>query len=120
MKNKLLINHGVFKFIVLFTCFMLAILYNKSKAAAISPAASVKMSVRFSQNKEKRQLNVTVKTDLDKSFQLFVFTTDGILLEKLVVISQKTTTMKALKKGFYMFECFDNDTRMKRGSLIIN
>lgn len=120
MKNKLLINYGVFKFIVLLTCFMPAILYNKSKAANLSPAASVDMTVKFRQNKEKQVLNVTVKTALLKNFQLFVFTTDGILLEKVAVSPQKTTTMKALKKGFYIFECFDNDTRMKRGSLTID
>ena len=38
MKNGLHTNPMMFKMIVLVTCFMLVMLYNKSKAAAYTPA----------------------------------------------------------------------------------
>lgn len=37
MKNGLQINPMLFKMVVLVTCFMLAMLYNKSKAATVQP-----------------------------------------------------------------------------------
>ncbi len=39
MKNGLHINPLLFKMVVLITCFMLAMLYNKSKGADVSAAA---------------------------------------------------------------------------------
>ncbi|MEN9569016.1 MAG: hypothetical protein RL172_247 [Bacteroidota bacterium] len=40
MKNGLHINPVLFKMVILVTCFMLVMLYNKSKAATVSQHAT--------------------------------------------------------------------------------
>jgi hypothetical protein len=45
MKNGLHINPLLFKMVVLVTCFMLVMFYNKSKAADITAAKSLQHTV---------------------------------------------------------------------------
>ena len=121
MKNKLPISIIFFRAILLVTCFMLAILVNKSMASG-SPAhlsASARVAVNFKHNVEKNELKIMVKTATEAVMQLFLFTPDGILIKEVAVSAHTNATVKGIKKGFYLYECFDNDERMKSGSLII-
>jgi hypothetical protein len=45
MKNGLPVNPMMFKMVVLFTCFMLVMIYNKSKAANISAVTYIKGNI---------------------------------------------------------------------------
>ncbi len=49
MKNDLQSNPALFKIVILFTCFMLVLLYNRTKAAAYLPDAK-ELSVSFKQS----------------------------------------------------------------------
>jgi hypothetical protein len=50
---------------------------------------------------------------------LFIFTADGVLVNQVAVSSSKLTITRGLKKGLYLYECFNEDQRMKSGSLLI-
>ena len=120
MKNNLHANPFVFKMIVLFTCFMLVIIYNKSKAAETVPGFSEKkVAVKFKHDNQKQELLVTVTSENVASLQLFIFSPDGELVTETNVNSLAPTTIKNVKRGFYTYECFNKDTRMKQGSFIL-
>ncbi|MEJ7586652.1 MAG: hypothetical protein WKI04_03715 [Ferruginibacter sp.] len=121
MKNNLPASAIIFKTILLVACFMAAILYNKSKAAGLprAPHSTTKVIVNFRNNAEKHELTIRVKSGTDTIMQLFIFTADGILVKEVAVSAQKITTIQSLHKGHYLYECFDNDRRLKSGSLLI-
>ena len=121
MKNKLQTNTILLRIALLITCFMLVILVNKSKASG-SPkrvTASTRVAVNFKHNVQKNELKISVKSATQAIMQLFLFTPDGILIKEVAVSAHMVATVGGLKKGLYLYECFDNDERMKSGSLII-
>lgn len=120
MKNNLQSNTLLLKMILLVTCFMLTILYNQSKAATKLPAAVSKVAVNFKHDVKKKQLKISLRSHSGATMKLFLFSPDGVLIQSVAVSTQKTTTISDVKKGLYFFECFDNDTRMKSGSLRLN
>lgn len=121
MKNNLQTNPILFKMAVLITCFMLVILYNKSKAAeapSVSHAGN-RVSVNFKNDVKKNELSISVKSGTNAVLQLFIFSPDGILVEEVAVSTHKITRVEGLKRGYYLYECFNNDERMKSGNLLI-
>ncbi|MEO6733331.1 MAG: hypothetical protein ABIN01_19060 [Ferruginibacter sp.] len=121
MKKHLQINPVFLRTVVLFASFMLAIVYNKSKAADV-PAilhTSAKVVVNFKHDIAKDELRISIKSSTEVIMQLFIFSPDGILIKEVAVSANKITTIKGLQKGYYQYECFDNDERMKSGSLMI-
>ncbi|MEO5891033.1 MAG: hypothetical protein ABIQ31_12310 [Ferruginibacter sp.] len=121
MKNNLQANPLLFKLIILLACFMLTIVYNQSKAAGV-PArlhTTNKIAVNFKHNSEKNELTIRIKSGTENTLQLFIFTADGILIKEVAVCAHMVTTVKGLGRGQYIYECFDNDERVKSGSLII-
>ncbi|MEO6228911.1 MAG: hypothetical protein ABJB11_19245 [Ferruginibacter sp.] len=117
MKNNIHTNPLLLKMIILITCFMLVMLYNESYATTISPSITDKGIVQFQPNAEKHELNITLisNTKSNEKYQLFIFTTDGILVEETSISTQDMTTIKELKRGYYLYELFDNDTKLKSG-----
>ncbi len=120
MKNNLHTNTFLFKMIFLVSCFILPIIYNQAKAAE-EPANrhSSLVELNFKQDKKKGELSINVKSAKEGNMQFFIFSPDGMLINDINVCLNKTNTITGLKKGFYLYECFDNDNRMKSGSLII-
>jgi hypothetical protein len=100
---------------------MLTIWVNKSKATAIPVAVNTasRVAVNFRHNIAKNELTIIVKSHRQTILQFFLFTPDGILVEKVAVSAQRTAIVLGLKRGLYLYECFDNDERMKSGSLLI-
>ena len=100
---------------------MLTILYNQAKAAKVPVSLHNRtlVELNFKQHKKKDELTIKVKSVREGKVQFFIFSPDGILINEINVYLNKTTTIKGLKKGLYLYECFDNDNRMKSGSLMI-
>jgi hypothetical protein len=121
MKKNLHINPILIKMALLITCFMLVMLYNQSKAAVLPTAiaTSNRVTVNFINDAEKNELTIRVKSRTEAPLQLFIFSIDGILIKEVPVNSRQSTSIKSLKKGLYLFECFDKDERMKSGKLMI-
>jgi hypothetical protein len=121
MKNSLHFNPILLRMVLLIACFMLVIMYNKSKAADIPSFlhSNNKAIVNFKSDAEKNILTISLKSGKEGILQLFIFTAEGILINEAAVSAGKITTVKGLKKGLYFYECFDNNERMKSGSLLI-
>jgi hypothetical protein len=119
MKNNLHVNAILFKLTFLFTCFMLVIIYNKSQASEVSPSSTSKVAINFSNDTKKRELTIKVKANTAANLQLFLFSPEGTLVKEIAVSAQKITTIKSPERGYYLYECFNKDARMKSGSLII-
>ena len=77
------------------------------------------VAVTFENNIEKNELKIKVKSRPGTAMKLFIFTPDGILINGVAVAANEITTVKSLDKGLYLYECFDNDERMKSVSLLI-
>lgn len=118
MKHNLHTNPLLLKFLVLISCFMLAILYNKSQASSW-PVVKSKVAVSFLQRSDSNELNVMVKAASTANLQLYLFNTEGQLVKELTICSKKVTTIKNPGRGCYLYECFKDDTRMTSGSIII-
>ncbi|MEO7768212.1 MAG: hypothetical protein ABIS01_12325 [Ferruginibacter sp.] len=109
------------KMILLFACFVLAAMVNVSKAEETPAVArgNSRLAVNFVQNEQRDELAVSVKSSSKAIMQLFLFSLDGILVKEVAVSTHTITTIKGLKRGYYQYECFNNDERMKSGSLLI-
>jgi len=96
-------------------------MHNKSKAAGTSTIlrSNVKATINFKSNTEKNELTVSLKSNREGIMKLFIFSTEGILINEVAVSARNITTIKGLKKGLYFYECFDNNERMKSGQIII-
>ncbi|MEP7142857.1 MAG: hypothetical protein ABI707_08305 [Ferruginibacter sp.] len=121
MKNELETSPLLFKMILLVTGFMLVMVCSKSMAAALPTAsgASARVAVNFKNDIVKNELRIRVISGTEAVLQLFIFTPDGILIREVAVSAHRKTTIRCLKKGFYLYECFHKDERVKSGSLII-
>ena len=119
MKNNLHTNPLIFKLLVLVTCFMLVILYNKSQASGTWSTAKSRVAISFLQRVESNEVNVTVKGNSSADLQLYLFNTEGRLVKEFTVCCKKVTTITNPGRGCYLYECFKNDTRMSSGSFIL-
>ena len=121
MKNSLHINPLLLRMMLLTACFMLVIMYNKSKAADFPSGLHTnnRATVNFKTDPDKDELSISLKSGREANMQLFIFSPDGILINEVAVSARKTTTIKGLRKGLYFYECFDNNERIKSGRLII-
>jgi hypothetical protein len=120
MRNNLQGNPAILKIIVLLTCFMLVMLYNKSKAADHHPFSTFKkVTVSFSQDVVKNELTVVLKADANKSMKLYFFSAQGKFVKEISIISQQETIVTDLKRGMYLYECFDNELKVKSGKLVL-
>lgn len=121
MKNNLHANPLLYKMILLFTCFMLVILYNKSKAAELPKSlhSNLKATISFKQHIAENSVTVKFKCSTTAPMQLFIFTADGLLIKEVTIETQKLTIIAGLQRGYYLYECFNNDERINAGNLIV-
>lgn len=98
---------------------MLVMLYNKSKAADRHPNLTNKVAVIFKQDVAKKELKVILKANLNNPVEIYFFTVEGRLAKQVTVNSKQETVIKDLKKGTYLYECFNNEVNLKSGKLIV-
>lgn len=118
MKNN--VKVFILKMVLLLGLIML-VLFSQSRAEASRPVElnGSRVAVKFKNDVINDQLTISVKGGNTQVMNLFIFTADGILVNQVVVSSRKLTTTRGLKKGLYLYECFNEDQRMKSGSLLI-
>jgi hypothetical protein len=117
MRNNLQGNPAMLKIIVLITCFMLVLLYNKTKAAT-PPSTFKKISLSFKQ--DKKELKVSLKTATSKTLSLYFFSKQGILVKEVSLSSLHESVITGMKKGTYWYRCFDNELEVNCGKLLLN
>ena len=120
MKNNFYANPLLYKMILLFTCFMLVILYNKSKAEGLPKSlhTNTKAIISFKQHAPENNVVVRFKCNSAAPVQLFIFTADGILIREIAIATPKVT-ITGLQRGYYLYECFNNDERINSGTLTV-
>ena len=118
-KNNLKVYFPLLK-MILFGFFML-LLFSQSRAEASKPVelSGSRVAVKFKNDIKNDQLTISVKGGNTQVMNLFIFTADGVLVNQVAVSSSKLTITRGLKKGLYLYECFNEDQRMKSGSLLI-
>ncbi|UAY51734.1 T9SS type A sorting domain-containing protein [Ferruginibacter albus] len=123
MKQKFHANQAVSKVIILITCFLLVMIYNRSKAGDHDPVftkTSLKKSaVLFKQNADRKELTVLVKADIASPLQLYFFSADGTLIKQIAINKETETTLTDLQKGTYLYQCFSNDYQLQSGKLTL-
>ena len=118
MKNNLKVF--LLKMVLLFGLLML-VLFSQSRAEAPRPVElnGSRVAVKFKNDVINDKLTISVKGGNTQVMNLFIFTADGVLVNQVAVSSSKLTITRGLKKGLYLYECFNEDQRMKSGSLLI-
>jgi len=119
MKNDLQSNPALFKIVILFTCFMLVLLYNKSKAANLVPSTFKKLSISFKQDLRKNEVSIFTNASSGKTIELRFYSARKKIIEKVSINSGKETVVKDFKKGTYLYECFDNNLRIQSGTIVL-
>jgi hypothetical protein len=119
MKNNLQTNNVLFKIIVLITCFMLVLFYNRSKACGNEFLSFKNVMVLFTEDAAKKELTVRVKAAVDEPMQLRLFSSDGKLVKEVAISNQKVTIIKDLKKGIYSYVCIDHNMKVKCGKVAL-
>jgi len=98
---------------------MLVMLYNKSKAADRHPNCANRVAVIFKQDIAKKELKVMLKANLSNPVEIYFFTVEGRLAKQVTVNNKQETIIKDLKKGTYLYECFNNEVNLKSGKLVL-
>ena len=119
MKNNSQSNPMALRLMILFTCCMLVMLYNKSKAASSPASTFKKIAVEFKQNVAKNELDVLVKSDVSNSMQLEFFSAEKKLIKEIAVNSHQQAVIKDMKKGTYSYKFLSNNLTVKSGTLIL-
>ncbi|MEO7768441.1 MAG: hypothetical protein ABIS01_13510 [Ferruginibacter sp.] len=111
----------LFKTIFFITCFILVTSGNRSNAANTLKGSynPNRVAINFVHDVNKNETKVQVKSGTESIMQLFIFSAEGILIEEVAVSIHAITTIRGLKNGYYFYECFKKDERMKSGSLLI-
>jgi hypothetical protein len=117
MKNNLQANPMIIRIMVLITCCMLVMLYNKSKAAVPPICTFKKVAVLFKQDVAKNELKVTVTSGADSYIQLYFYSTNKKLVRQIEVDSRKGTVIKDMKKGMYIYQFLSSNLTVKSGMI---
>jgi hypothetical protein len=116
MKNNLQANPMIVRIMVLITCCMLVMLYNKSKAEG-PDCTFKKVAVIFKQDVIKNELKVTVKSGAGSFIQLYFYSTNKKLVKQIEINSRQETVIKDMKKGTYIYQFLSNNFTVKSGML---
>jgi hypothetical protein len=118
MKNNSQPNPILLRLMVLVTCFMLVMLYNKSKAATPNSTFK-KVTVVFSQDVAKNELKVLVKSSINNSMELYFYSPQKKLVKEISVNSRQELVIKDMKKGTYLYKFLSNNLNVNSGTLEI-
>jgi hypothetical protein len=105
-----------YKIIALLICFLLVLLYNKSKADDFFSADRTR--VKFIQL-SKTAVSVKIRSESGNMVELFLFSPGGELEKSIKVDPAKKTLIENLKTGLYLYQCFENDIELNSGKLIL-
>lgn len=103
----------VFNFLVLITCLIIS-------ASFVIGIKNFEVSlVKVSVQQKNTTVNVLVKAPKNTSVQFYMFGTDGNLVRQIQMTGTQQFSIENLPKGYYLYELFNNDERLKRGDIQI-
>lgn len=75
--------------------------------------------VSVSIEQQNNYVNILVNAPKNTRVQFYMFNTDGRLVKQLDITGTKKFTIDQLSKGYYLYELFNKDERIKRGDIQI-
>jgi hypothetical protein len=66
---------------------------------------------------ESNDIAVSVKTSADNKIEFFMFNVEGKLISKLSINGTKKINITQLEKGFYTYDFFSKDEKLKTGKI---
>ncbi|MEJ7627113.1 MAG: hypothetical protein WKF35_09630 [Ferruginibacter sp.] len=115
MRNSFNITSATYKAIALIICFLLVLIYNKSKAN--NNAESKKIHVKFIQL-TNNAVSVEIRSGKN-TVDLYLFSSEGRLEKNIKIINTEKKIISNLEKGTYLYQCFENDLQLQSGKLIL-
>ena len=86
---------------------------------AIEAKSFISNYVSVTVKQEDAEVNVYVKAPKNTSVQFYMFSTEGTLVKQIEIIGSKKINIGHLSKGYYLYELFNKDERLKRGDVEI-
>jgi len=105
------------KGLAFFAGMFLLFCYNHTTALTINNRYK-KTLIHFSKASNGK-INVQVITEQTKKVALYLFNTDGDLVKKLDTDTKQIYVVSGINEGQYLYQCFENDTQLKSGKLIV-
>ncbi len=118
MRNSYNFYVLMYKAIAVTACIMLLMFFYKAKATK-SNNLFAKTTIYFSKAPEEK-INVKIITAQPRKVQLYLFSAGGDLVKKLETDTKQVQTLNGIKKGQYLYQCFEKDIQLKSGKLIVN
>lgn len=88
------------------------------KSTAINSNHRAKTQIHFSKAANGK-INVQVITEQSKKVALYLFSANGELIKKLDTNTKWVNQVSGINDGQYLYQCFENDTQLKSGKLIV-
>jgi hypothetical protein len=104
------------KLIVIVVSMLLILSYTRLKADNNINNYN-KIEVTFTQM-PNNDLNIRINAVTAKELDLYFFSTEGKLVDHIKTLTQKTTIVKNLKRGSYLYQFFEKDKELKSGELV--
>lgn len=117
MNNNFNLQEIMIKCFAIFSCMMLLILFTSN---ASNNRSSVGKTMIYFSKTNKGKMNVQIKTALNKNVELYFFNSSGELVKKIETETKNVITVQSFEKGQYLYQCFEKDTQLKSGKLIVN
>jgi hypothetical protein len=111
-KNYTVIGKGLafFAGIFLMCCYF--------NSTALNSIHRNKTLIHFSKSINGK-INVQVITEQPKKVALYLFSAQGELIKKLDTNTKLVNEVSGINEGQYLYQCFENDTQLKSGKLIV-
>jgi len=116
MRNSFNITPVTYKAIALIICFLLVLIYNKSRAN--NNEESKRLHVKFIQL-TNNTVSVEIRSGKNNTVDLYLFSSEGRLEKNIKIINTEKKIISNLEKGTYLYQCFENDLQLQSGKLIL-
>lgn len=78
-----------------------------------------KIRLKITRTDNQQLVSIHEKPDAARLYRLYLFDLEGHCVNEVALIQNKTTPVKKMEKGKYLFELFCNDQRVDNGQLHI-
>lgn len=110
---KFAIRKKIYNILVLATCLIISVSFVIEAKSLLPEGVSVTIQ------QQNTDINVFVRAPKNTNVQFYMFSTDGILIKQVQMTGTKKFSIENLSKGYYLYELFNKDERLKHGDIQI-
>jgi len=96
---------------------MMLLFFYKAKVYNNSPAGK---TITYFSKTTNGKINVQIKAVRNSNVEFYLFDFAGELTEKKIIETKSILTLSEIKKGEYLYQCFEKDIQLTSGKLSIN